>query len=91
MKRLGKVSHYAKQGLLIVRTNWVPSLNDPVVDKDLKFVGIVKDVFGPVRMPYVAIKPKVENPERYVGQILYIDERRKTRKKGKKMRRKSKS
>lgn len=47
MKRLGVVSHYAKQGFLIVRTNWVPSLNDPVVDKELKPVGVVKDVFGP--------------------------------------------
>ncbi|CAB49230.1 Gar1/Naf1 family protein [Pyrococcus abyssi] len=80
MKRLGKVSHYAKQGLLIVRSTWVPSLNDPVIDKDLKFVGIVKDVFGPVKRPYVAIKPKVDDPEKYVGQVLYIDERRKKRK-----------
>ncbi|AFK23243.1 Gar1/Naf1 family protein [Pyrococcus sp. ST04] len=80
MKRLGKVSHYAKQGLLIVRTNWVPSLNDPVVDKKLNFIGIVKDVFGPVKMPYVAIKPKVKDPEKYVGEVLYVDERRKRKK-----------
>ncbi|AFN04850.1 H/ACA RNA-protein complex protein Gar1 [Pyrococcus furiosus DSM 3638] len=76
MKRLGKVLHYAKQGFLIVRTNWVPSLNDRVVDKRLQFVGIVKDVFGPVKMPYVAIKPKVSNPEIYVGEVLYVDERK---------------
>ncbi|HII60708.1 Gar1/Naf1 family protein [Pyrococcus horikoshii] len=88
MKRLGKVLHYAKQGLLIVRSTWIPSLNDPVIDKDLKLVGIVKDVFGPVKMPYVAIKPKVENPEKYVGQVLYIDEKRKKRKKEKKKMRK---
>ena len=77
MKRLGKVSHYAKQGFLILRSNWAPSLNDVVVDKNLKVIGIVKDVFGPVKMPYIAIKPKVRNPEELVGQILYVDKRRK--------------
>ena len=91
MKRLGKVSHYAKQGFLILRSDWIPSLNDPVVDKNLQLVGIIKDVFGPVKMPYVAVKPKVKNPEEYVGQVLYIDERKRKKKreqKGKKFRRK---
>jgi RNA-binding protein len=73
MKRLGKVSHYAKQGFLILRTDWVPSLNDTVVDKGLTVVGLVKDVFGPVKKPYVAVKPRVRNPEEYVGALLYVD------------------
>jgi RNA-binding protein len=84
MKRLGKVSHYAKQGFLIVRTDWVPSLNERVVDKDLKHVGVVKDVFGPVHRPYVAVKPRVRNPESYVGALLYVDSRKKGPEKGKK-------
>lgn len=83
MKRLGKVSHYAKQGFLIVRSGWAPSLNDVIVDRDLKVVGIVKDVFGPVGMPYVAIKPRIKKPEGYVGTILYVDTRKKPRKRGK--------
>lgn len=81
MKRLGVVSHYAKQGFLIVRTNWVPSLNDPVVDKELKPVGVVKDVFGPVNYPYVAVKPRVKDPEKYVGALLYVGRREKGSKK----------
>jgi RNA-binding protein len=79
MKRLGKVSHYAKQGFLILRTEWVPSLNEPVVDKSLTLVGTVKDVFGPVGRPYVAIKPRVRNPEKYVGTLLYADSRRRSK------------
>ncbi|GAB6101641.1 hypothetical protein JCM16138_08640 [Thermococcus atlanticus] len=93
MKRLGKVSHYAKQGFLILRSDWVPSLNDRVIDKELTVVGTVKDVFGPVRTPYIAVKPKVKNPGRYVGEVLYVDvrksgsgPRRKSTKKGKKKR-----
>ncbi len=77
MKRLGKVSHYAKQGLLILRSSWVPTLNEPVVDKNLRLVGTVKDVFGPAKMPYVAVKPRVRNPENYVGELLYVDRSRK--------------
>jgi RNA-binding protein len=76
MKKLGKVSHYAKQGFLILRTTRVPNLNGRVVDKNLTFVGTVKDVFGPVDAPYVAIKPRVKNPLDYVGSLLYIDDRR---------------
>jgi len=79
MKRLGRVSHYAKQGFLILRSSWVPSLNSHVYDKNLKLVGIVKDVFGPLRAPYVAIKPSIKKPQSYVGEILYVssDEKRK--------------
>ncbi|EHR78223.1 H/ACA RNA-protein complex protein Gar1 [Thermococcus litoralis DSM 5473] len=77
MKRLGKVSHYAKQGFLILRSTFAPALNDPVVDKNLQLIGTVKDVFGPVNYPYVAVKPRVKDPQRYVGEVLYVDERRK--------------
>ncbi|WP_456368065.1 Gar1/Naf1 family protein [Thermococcus sp.] len=90
MKRLGVVSHYAKQGLLIVRTNWVPSLNEPVLDKELKPVGTIKDVFGPVHHPYVAVKPRVKEPERYVGAVLYVGKRERLNSSKKKAKSKSK-
>ncbi len=79
MKRLGKVSHYARQGFLVLRTEWVPSLNEPVVDKSLTLIGTVKDVFGPVKRPYVAVKPRVRNPEKYVGTLLYVDSRHRSK------------
>ena len=85
MKRLGRVSHYAKQGFLILRSSWVPALNEPVVDKNLRLVGTVKDVFGPVNMPYVAIKPRVRKPEGYVGELLYVDRNRKKKEKSKRI------
>jgi len=76
MRRLGKVSTYAKQGFLIIRSTFIPALNDRVIDKNLQVIGIVKDVFGPVKSPYVAIKPRIKNPEKYIGEVLYIDKRR---------------
>ncbi|NPA48165.1 MAG: H/ACA RNA-protein complex protein Gar1 [Thermococci archaeon] len=79
MKRLGTVSHYARQGFLIIRCEHVPELNSKVFDKELNMVGIVKDVFGPVGSPYVAVKPSVKNPEAYVGAFLYVETRRRGR------------
>lgn len=79
MKRLGKVSHYAKQGFLILRSTFAPALNDPVVDKNLQLIGTVKDVFGPANYPYVGVKPRVKDPQKYVGEVLYIDERKRKR------------
>jgi len=78
MRRLGVVSHYARQGFLIVRCEHVPELNSKVVDKNLNFVGVVKDVFGPVASPYAAVKPRVKKPEDYIGVFLYVESRRRS-------------
>ncbi|MDI3474326.1 MAG: RNA-binding protein [Thermococcaceae archaeon] len=90
MKRLGKVSHYAKQGFLILRSTWVPALNEQVVDKKLRPVGLVKDVFGPIDAPYVAVKPRIQDPSRYVGEVLYVAKRQKKDNRGQKTRKKPK-
>ncbi|RKX49829.1 MAG: H/ACA RNA-protein complex protein Gar1, partial [Thermotogae bacterium] len=29
--------------------------------------------------PYVAVKPRVKDPQKYVGEVLYIDERKRKR------------
>ena len=44
---------------------------DIVVDKSLKRVGSVLDLFGPVKKPYIAVKPIKASSEDYTGQILY--------------------
>ena len=46
--------------------------NADVVDKSLKRVGVVYDVFGPVRRPYVAVRVTRGRPEDYVGKTLYV-------------------
>lgn len=59
MQRVGTVSRIA-QGLAIVRCEGeeYPDIGTMVLNEDLKTVGRVVDVFGPVEQPYVAITPK---------------------------------
>lgn len=75
MKRLGKVLHVSKRGFIIVRSDKSPPMGPKaiVVDKKVKKIGTIQDVFGPVKNPYIAIRPfkGIELTE-LVGQLLYL-------------------
>lgn len=75
MKRLGKVLHISKRGSIILRTDKTPPTGRDavVVDKKVRKIGTIQDVFGPVKNPYVAIRPfsKTIN-DSIVGQTLYL-------------------
>ena len=73
MRRLGTALHVSKSGRLIVRAECAAPLMSKVYGPDLRAIGVVADVFGPVSSPYVAVKlnPDV-NPELYVGRSLYF-------------------
>lgn len=72
MQRLGRVLHFSSSKNLILKAEKLPRINEKVVDANLKSVGTVFDVFGPVSSPYVAVKPSIEEPQRFVNNILYI-------------------
>ncbi|MHC1571456.1 MAG: H/ACA ribonucleoprotein complex subunit GAR1 [Methanosarcinales archaeon] len=60
MKRLGTVLHVIHNGKLIVQCNGMMKdtwLNAVVLSEDLKRLGKVVDIFGPVSRPYCSIKP----------------------------------
>jgi RNA-binding protein len=71
LRRLGKPLHLTPSNNLILKPEHRPHLGETVVDNQLKPVGIVADIFGPVKTPYVAIKPTISNPEQLLKQILY--------------------
>jgi len=56
---------------MIIKVENLPKIGDNVVDQNLRPVGTVFDVFGPVSSPYVAVKPQVEEPHNLVDQTLY--------------------
>jgi rRNA processing protein Gar1 len=56
---------------MIVKAENLPRIGDNVVDKHLKSVGTVFDVFGPTSSPYVTVKPKVGEPHHLVNHVLY--------------------
>jgi len=75
LRRLGKVLHISNRGSIIIRTEKTPPVGRQtiVMDKKAQEVGTIIDVFGPVKFPYVAIKPnRGYNPQKLVGQMLYL-------------------
>ncbi len=84
MQRLGRVLHVSSSKNLILKAEKLPRIKDKVVDENLKSVGTVFDVFGPVSSPYVAVKPSVEEPQRFVNRVLYVFPSRKRKRKKRK-------
>jgi len=75
LRRLGKVLHISNRGSIIIRTEKTPPVGRQtiVMDKQAQEVGTIIDVFGPVKFPYVAIKPnRGYDPQKLVGQMLYL-------------------
>jgi len=72
LKRLGKVLHVSSSKRLVIVAEANIPIGTQVFDSKLKVVGSVADIFGPVKKPYVTVKPSVDKPEQYVGQILYV-------------------
>jgi len=56
---------------IILKVENPPRIGDRVLNKNLKPVGTIFDVFGPVSSPYVAVKPEVEEIQNLIDQILY--------------------
>jgi len=81
MQRLGKVVHLSKSRRLILRSKSKARTGAVAMDEELRPVGTVLDTFGPVGNPYVSVKPSVNDPERYVECILYVDEQTEPRRK----------
>ncbi len=73
MRRLGKVMHLSKSRSLIVKLDEPAfvKLGTKVLDSKLREIGRVNDLLGPVSSPYVALRPTVPNPEKFVGKISY--------------------
>jgi RNA-binding protein len=79
--RLGTALH-AVQKRLIVRGEPVegnekniPKPNSVVVDQKRMKIGRIFDVFGPVKHPYIIVRPnRGTNAAVHVGKRLYVDE-----------------
>ncbi len=81
MQRLGYVLHVSPSKNLILKAERLPKINDKVVDENLKSVGTIFDIIGPVSSPYVSVKPNVEEPQRFANRVLYVFPSRKRRRK----------
>jgi len=78
--RLGRVLHVSPSRNIIVKVENLPKLGETVVDENLKPIGEVFDIFGPVSSPYVAVKPGTSKLDFLAGKILYVLPSKKGRK-----------
>lgn len=77
MRRLGKVLHLSKSGNLILRLeqNPVPTIGAQVCDYKLRNIGLVNNILGPVKGPYVSVKSTTSVEGTLEGRILYLVEK----------------
>ena len=73
MRRLGKVLRLSKSGNLLLRLEQypVPIIGAQVCDYKLRSVGVVNNILGPVKTPYVSVKPVANVDGSLVDRVLY--------------------
>ena len=72
MQRLGRVLNVTPSQNIVVKTEKTPKIGSAVIDENLKVVGKVFDIIGPVSSPYAIVKPIIKETERLVNKQLYL-------------------
>ena len=72
MQKLGRVITLTPAQNLVVKTEKAPKIGSSVVDDNLKDVGRVFDIIGPVTSPYAIVRPSVREPEKLTSKQLYL-------------------
>ncbi len=69
--------HLSKSGNLILRLEGsiIPRTGSSVCDYKLARVGIINNVLGPVKSPYLSVQPSTESPNKLAGRVLYLVEK----------------
>jgi RNA-binding protein len=57
---------------IIIKTEKAPKIGSEVVDENLKVVGKIFDIIGPVSSPYAVVKPTVKEPSVLANKPLYL-------------------
>lgn len=83
MQRLGLILHITPSRNIVAKIESMPRIGETVVDENLKPVGKVSDILGPVSAPYASIAPLTRDPEKLVNSTVYVlpSKRRKEKKK----------
>jgi len=72
LQRLGRALHISPSRKVIIRIENIPKIGETVVDENLKPIGKISDVFGPVCSPYAAVKPTIREPQKLTNKMLYV-------------------
>ena len=72
MQRLGRVLNVTPSQNIVVKTEKTPKVGSAVIDENLKVVGKVFDIIGPVSSPYAIVKPTIKEAEKLINKQLYL-------------------
>jgi len=72
LQRLGKVLNVTPSQNVVVKIDKTPQIGSAVVDENLKVVGKVFDIIGPVSSPYAVVKPTIKEPGKLTNKQLYL-------------------
>jgi RNA-binding protein len=72
LQKLGRVRALTPSKNMIVKTEKAPKIGSEVVDENLKVIGKVFDIIGPVSAPYAVVKPTVREPAKLVNKPVYL-------------------
>jgi len=74
MRRLGIVENIVYDGTVLVRAAFAPATGAAVADRRHREVGTVARVFGPVREPFVTVRPKRPASPALIGTDVFLSE-----------------
>jgi RNA-binding protein len=77
LQRLGKVLNVTPSQSVIVKIDKPLKIGTTVIDENLKVIGRIFDIIGPVSSPYAVVKPSVKNAEKLENKQLYVSPRKK--------------
>lgn len=77
LQRLGRVLSVTPSQNIVVKLDKAPKMGAAVIDENLKVVGKIFDIIGPVSSPYAVIRPSVKDPEKFANRQLYMSPSRK--------------
>jgi RNA-binding protein len=69
---LGKVISVTPSQSIVVKIDKPPRLGTSVIDENLKVVGRIFDIIGPVSSPYAVVKASIKDPEKLSNKQLYV-------------------
>lgn len=72
LKKIGQILHAVPGNKAIVKVENLPNLGATVFDIKKRPIGVVLDIFGPVKSPYIEIEVKDQDPKKIVGSPIYI-------------------
>jgi RNA-binding protein len=72
LQKLGRVRALTPSKNIIVKTDKAPKIGAEVIDENLKVVGKIFDIIGPVSSPYAVVKPTAGEPVKLLNKPVYL-------------------